>query len=369
MDSTSTTEPEPEPEGQTIEFTEPEPTTPPVPFSDLPHSPQDGLTLHLPRRAPHIASAQPSPTAFFDSFEAQPNALDELESSDEETEDESDQVNEMQARTKAHPPPSFRGHASAPRSRVNSTASAPVPRSPLGMKFTNNSVPAVSSTRSPAPHPLPLPLPLPVGSGGIGSQANLKPRRPVGNDPKQRSMFFADRSRSDGETTLDFYRLKRPGTSSSAQNSNSSTSSLASGILNVGLIAGGLGGGPMGGSGASLTPGTTARASEETRLSMDPGRPSFAGTVSSVATSAASVRSEEVMKLDGMLREHMEAEKEKIRKIATGLKAAGNKSSAGSTPTITVAAPSESGHEQTSLPSVTVTQEPEDVEVEPTGAS
>ncbi|TEB34650.1 hypothetical protein FA13DRAFT_1789055 [Coprinellus micaceus] len=370
IDSTTTTEPDQE-EAQTIEFTEPEPTTPPVPFSDLPQSPRSqdlhprSLTLDLPRRPPFVENPQPSPTAFFDSVETQPNALDELESSDEESED-GDQLNEMQARARVHPPPSFLSQDSPSRSRVNSTASAPVPRSHLGMKFTNNSAPYVSASRSPPP--LPMPLPTPVGIGAIGQQSNLKLRQPVGNNPKQ-GKYFADRARSDGESALDFYRLKRPGTSASTPNSSSSGNSLASGIVGAGLLAGGLG--AMGGSG-SLTPGTaSARASEETRLSLDPGRPSFAGTVSSVGT-ASSARSEEVRKLDGMLRDHMEAEKEQIKRIATEMKvgrgATGTRS-AGSTPTVPPTVPSGLKQVQLPPPEVLVTEEPEEVEMASLGSS
>ncbi|KAF5342659.1 hypothetical protein D9611_001547 [Ephemerocybe angulata] len=247
----------------TIQFHEPEPTTPPVPSSELPYT-SHGLSLDIPRLDTRVDAAEPSPTAFFDSMEDQPNAMDDLESSDE-SDDDGDRVTELMH----HPPSPLLPFSPDQRVRTTSTASAPVSRAPPMMKFGNSSLPYVSkhaeSMRT---------LPIGIGSG-IGHEVN---KQPVGNVPAK-PRFFTDR-KSDSDhappsSTYDFYRYAQ---------SNQSAQLGAS--------------------------------SSDSRSSFTAGRPSFAGTFSSLQ----SAQSEEAKKLDGMLLQHMEAEKDTIKRIATSVK-------------------------------------------------
>ncbi|KAF6757267.1 hypothetical protein DFP72DRAFT_989564 [Ephemerocybe angulata] len=222
----------------TIQFHEPEPTTPPVPSSELPYT-SHGLSLDIPRLDTRVDAAEPSPTAFFDSMEDQPNAMDDLES-----------VTELVH----HPPSPLLPFSPDQRVRTTSTASAPVSRASPMMKFGNSSVPYAS---------------------GIGHEVN---KQPVGNVPAK-PRFFTDR-KSDSDhappsSTYDFYRYAQ---------SNQSAQLGAS--------------------------------SSDSRSSFTAGRPSFAGTFSSLQ----SAQSEEAKKLDGMLLQHMEAEKDTIKRIATSVK-------------------------------------------------
>ncbi|KAF9046926.1 hypothetical protein BDZ89DRAFT_1058396 [Hymenopellis radicata] len=74
-----------------IEILEPPPTTPPYTISERRNGPTP-LALHIPSTsthpAMHSAPAPSSPTSFFDSIQAQPNAMDDLDSSSDESDSE-----------------------------------------------------------------------------------------------------------------------------------------------------------------------------------------------------------------------------------------------------------------------------------------
>ncbi|KAJ2917393.1 hypothetical protein MD484_g3024, partial [Candolleomyces efflorescens] len=268
IDSINSTEPaSPTLDGDdTLQLNEPEPTTPPVPVSELRNS--HGLSLDIPRHhvPPSIRSAPTSfsPPSFFDTIQAQHNAMDDLESSSDE--DDDDVVDEMGRHPLPLPP--LNRHLpdpSRPRTTSIASAPAPAPRSPL-MKFGNHSTPYVS---------------------GGGEKSNIAGKTPVGNvAPK--APFFTER-KADGDhsppsSAYDFYRyaqssLPPKATSLAAPSPSASRTSL----------------------------GDTSQ----------PGRPSFSGTMVSVNSQKAQ---ESMKKLDGMLLQHMETEKDTIKRIATSMK-------------------------------------------------
>lgn len=231
-----------------MEFVAPEPTTPPLPMSDrrgdpstIPH------TFQLPDHdnvddSLHSAPAPSSPTSFFDNIQSQPNALDDLDSSS----DESDVV-----------------HAaifSARRSRTMSNVSSPS-RSLL-MRLGNHSTPYFSCTaHSTDDHQPPLPF-------GVQD-----PKQPIVNMPLQPPVFTRQKAgKSDGPpaSSFDFYKYSKQHPS-----------------------------------GPSIDFGEPRR------------RPATAGESRKGPSKEDS--QESLRRLDGLLQQHMETEKDTIRRIAKTL--------------------------------------------------
>ncbi|GLB40196.1 hypothetical protein LshimejAT787_0800670 [Lyophyllum shimeji] len=237
----------------TLVINAPEPTTPP--FPTFPISQRRGnpsgrqLSLDVPPTnipvAIHSAPGPSSPTNFFDSIQSQPNAMDDLESSSDESDDGS--------ATRLNPP---RPAPSDPRSR--SMSITPTSPRPSLMRLGNHSTPYVSQVAESRRSPL-----------------GLKHKQPVGNVPV-RAPFFTERAgKSDSGhgppvSSFDFYKYVQHAKCSTAEDEPSNAASKRR---------------------STVGPASGWRADPKVQ--------------------------ESSKKLDGMLIQHMEAEKEKIKKIAT----------------------------------------------------
>ncbi|KAG5638905.1 hypothetical protein H0H81_008966 [Sphagnurus paluster] len=237
----------------------PEPTTPPLPISQRRGNPPGRLlSLDIPSHhipvAIHSAPGPSSPTSFFDSLQSQPNAMDDLESSDESDDEDTTCLN---------PPIPIRD----PRTRSMSITPAS-PRSSSFMRLGNHSTPYVSHTSSPMPR----------------SPLGFKNKPPVGNTPV-RAPFFTERSgRGDQSprtpvSSFDFYRAQQ--------------------------------------SQQDLTLGASEASPESAKGKTSP----LNKRRSTVGPSAMWKRNpkaqESLKKLDGLLLQHMETEKDTIKRIAT----------------------------------------------------
>lgn len=258
----------------------PEPTTPPLPISNRPLSERRGnpsgapLSLHVPTGnfPPQIHSAPPpaSPTSFFDSIASQPNALDDLDSSSDEDEDE-EHYNTASG---------VLGRSSTSTFHDNSADS----RSTF-MRLGNYSSPHVSHPRS-SQDPIPL---VPSRTRTVDS------RFAVENSP-QRTVFpkksWTRRLRSDS--------------------GHGSASPSAIGFMQYSRHA-------------SEDPGGSDRERlVDTRPASVEGR-----NVRTQAVQSTPLRQREdfqqrthasVLQLDDMMKRHMEAEKGRMRDIAAGMK-------------------------------------------------
>jgi hypothetical protein len=237
-----------------LQILAPEPTTPPFPLS---HSDRGSGRSHAPLFltisttstpiAIHSAPGPSSSTSFFDTIQTQPNAMDDLESSSDEDEDEADHAGN-------------RVQLMDPRNRTHSSV-LPSQRPPI-MRMGNFSTPYLRK--------------------GESYRQNLLP---IGNNPhsKQpksssafRQPFFVDRKHDVlSSSTYDFFKY--------AQEHPPSVASLPT--------------------------------SPE---SSDPRRPSTADHVTIWRNNQRA--QESLRKLDGMLIQHMEDEKDTIKRIATTLK-------------------------------------------------
>ncbi|PPQ67473.1 hypothetical protein CVT25_006014 [Psilocybe cyanescens] len=227
-------------EDSTFHITAPEPTTPPLPGSghrdQFPNMPLsiDTSTISLPAGL-RSAPGPSSPTSFFDSIQSQPNAMDDLESSSDESDDE--EPRPIQTRLFVDP-----------RNRAASVSASAVGSRPQIMKHGNYSTPYIRQNRPP-----------------IGNDARSK--QPVSNKP-------ALLSKTDAQTSsYDFFKY--------AQENPLNFSSLAGD-------------------------------SDEAR------RPATADHVNTWRDNQRA--QESLRKLDGMLIQHMEDEKDTIKRIATHLK-------------------------------------------------
>ena len=239
-----------------LQILAPEPTTPPLPVSQSDrgtsrsHAPLPlTISATIASAAIHSCPGPSSPTSFFDTIQTQPNAMDDLESSSDEDEDEdvahlsSRQVQPMD-----------------PRNRTVSSV-LPSPR-PSIMRLGNFSTPYLRTGESYRRNLLP-----------IGNNPNSKQPR---SGSAFRQPFFIDRKNDVlPSSTYDFFKY------------------------------------------AQEHPPTSAPlpASAE---SNDPRRPS---TADHVTVWRSSQRAQESLRrLDGMLIQHMEDEKDTIKRIATTLK-------------------------------------------------
>ncbi|KAF8899946.1 hypothetical protein CPB84DRAFT_1847508 [Gymnopilus junonius] len=134
-------------EDSTFHIPAPEPTTPPLPPSEPdPTSPPPPLPINLSVDAvPQGVQSAAGPsthTSFFDSIQSQPNAMDDLDSSSDESDDE--EVSPLPPQTSVDS-----------RSRAISSVSATNPR-PQIMKHGNFSAPYIRSVETPRRDLLPL---------------------------------------------------------------------------------------------------------------------------------------------------------------------------------------------------------------------
>jgi len=231
-------------EDSTFQIVAPEPTTPPLPLLDRRNcSSDDPLSVNVsPVTAPVAIRSAPgptSPTSFFDTIQTQPNAMDDLESSSDESEDDEH----------GSPPPKPFVDA---RTRAISSAAAN-PR-PLVMRHGNFSTPYLRHGETFRQNLLPL--------GNTSSKraiVNNPPRPPKANILSS-SDFFK-------------YAQEHPPTITSALNVEPNDSRRPS-----------MGSDPL----------TTWRNNQRAQ--------------------------ESLRKLDGMLIQHMEDEKDTIKRIATTMK-------------------------------------------------
>jgi hypothetical protein len=235
-----------------LQILAPEPTTPPFPQSK---SERGSGRSHVPPSltisttctplAIHSAPGPSSPTSFFDTIQTQPNAMDDLESSSDEDENEADRSG-------------HRVQSIDPRNRTMSSL-VPSPR-PSFMMLGNFSTPYLRKGESYRPNLLP-----------IGNNPHSKQPR---SGSTFRQPFFVDRKHDVLSSTYDFFKYAQEHPLTAA----SPTSPESSG----------------------------------------PRRPSTADHVTVWRNNQRA--QESLRKLDGMLIQHMEDEKDTIRRIATTLK-------------------------------------------------
>ncbi|KAK0469843.1 uncharacterized protein EV420DRAFT_1634254 [Desarmillaria tabescens] len=265
-----TTEPLPTEDTSTTdtpkEILAPSPTTPPFP-SPPPHpSPLSErrpgappLSLLIPSNsiAPEIQSAPPpsSLTSFFDSIQSQPNAIDDLDSSDESDDDDVRVENSI---TQQRPP------AYVMRTRTTSTGRSHSTHKTLLMRLGNHSTPYVSRPS------------LPFGA--------VDSRQPIGHISRPLPFFAEKLSRKSGETnhptltsSFDFFRYTQEHPGPSHADSLSGRKSLQ---------------------------GPPATLSESDQAWQHKQRDQ-----------------ESLRRLDGLLIQHMEAEKDRIKRIASNVHA------------------------------------------------
>ncbi|KAJ7052626.1 hypothetical protein C8F01DRAFT_1170640 [Mycena amicta] len=251
------------PTQSTLEILAPPPTTPPFPtivgssetteihasppssppFSLSKHRGASPLSLAIPRHHAEAGPRSAPPAAsFFDSIQSQPNAMDDLDSSDEDDSDEGGDTSQL-------PAPVYTNQRTRAISSIPPASSNSSSRSLL-MRLGNNSTPYVSQ------------------SGEGHSQ-------PVSNVPKLNAFFTQRRGTRGGKSdqghgpptsTFDFYQY--------AQQQKSTS--------------------PTAEAGFSRRPQTAPRATNPREQ-------------------------ESLRRLDGMLIQHMEAERASIRRIATNL--------------------------------------------------
>lgn len=250
----------------------PEPTTPPLPISERRHNRIPPVLTIPTTRIPvaiHSAPGPSSPTNFFDTLQSQPNAMDDLESSDED--DEQHRDSSSLYGTAPPPPPIFVD----PRPDIASPSSGRRPKQDLVMRLGNFSTPHVGRRIEQRRPSLPF---------GIKDAKDKDAKKPVGFIPT-RSQFFAER-KHENASGLSLALANYP--HSPQINEGSSLSEHGHEYL--------------------------------TSLSL-PLRPSSPISQRSVAPTQASSRTQESLKrLDGMLLQHMEAEKDTIKRIATTLR-------------------------------------------------
>ncbi|KAE9400240.1 hypothetical protein BT96DRAFT_919640 [Gymnopus androsaceus JB14] len=273
-----------------FEISAPEPTTPPFPsLMQRRHLDQNLRNLHIPTSIvpPEIHSAPPpsSPTSFFDMIQTQPNAMDFLEESSEESSDsggdgesESDDDDRGTAEGRGGMSIAHSTHSShsvySTRSRVSNSSRTSF------MRLGNHSTPYVShSSLNNLREESPPPPPLPFGA--------TDRKQPIGNIP-QSTPFFTKKMRDEQgmlESTLDLHQYTH------AQGSNLRDASSSPSV---------------GGSRRPASSEASRRKSQESQR-----------------------REQESAKLDGMLKLHMEAEKDRIKQIASSMKKAQTKTGGG----------------------------------------
>ncbi|KAG6872396.1 hypothetical protein C0995_010094 [Termitomyces sp. Mi166 len=164
--------------------------TAPGPATSYPLSQRRGgvpLSLEIPPTdiavAIHSAPGPSSPTSFFDVIQAQPSAIDDLESSDESDEEEVDVTQSSAINSKRSDP------------YIHPTSATPPTSRPGLMRLGNHSTPYISHVKGEIPRP----------------STGIKDKKPIGNIPV-RNPFFRERAgKSDSGhgppvSSLDFFK-------------------------------------------------------------------------------------------------------------------------------------------------------------------
>lgn len=231
----------------------PEPVTPPFPSSERRGNTM-ALSLSLNTQTGNVPvsihSAPPpsSPTSFFDTIQTQPNAMDDLDSSSDESDDD---VSDSRGPTSLFVDP---------RTRAISNIPATTPR-PSIMRLGNHSTPYIARPHRPS---------LPFGVAD--------PKKPIGNVPVKAPFFSDKRSGKSDQghgppsSTFDFYQYTQQ------------------------------------------HPAATTGGSSVTNQANAWRRPAPEGVRAWQSNQRAQ---ESLRRLDGMLIQHMEAEKDTIKRIAT----------------------------------------------------
>ena len=272
-----------------------EPTTPPLlPLAERRGHPPS-LSLRIPTEAIspaiHSAPAPASPTAFFDRIQSHPNAMDDLETSDE-SEDEGTAGGKS---SEGSPPfgevPRPFAAAETTRTRAMSggaaTASSSSGSRACLMRLGNHSTPHLSPSSRHSEEVAPLPLP----------QFDIRDRAPVGNTPDApQKTFFASRKRT---------RADHPLVLAGAQGSKVSLAlSTASTMSNGGTS-------PLRVTATEATAGGPSRSRSSSKR-----RPATADTTDS---KPRVLQRESIQRFDGMLLQHMAAERDTIKRITTNI--------------------------------------------------
>lgn len=238
----------------------PEPTTPPLPGMErrsLNLSPRVPLSLSIPSAnippGIHSAPGPTSPTSFFDTLQTHPNAMDDLDSSSDESEDD---------RPALAPQP--KRDFPDPRNRAVSSVSSGNSK-PSIMRLGNFSTPYLRSGESYHQNLLPI-------------SHNAQSKRPIGNTPLRPS-----RNDTLPSSSYDFFKYAQ-------ENPPSSISALA--------------------------------AAAESSIAKRPA-PALAERDRVANWRNTQKAQDSLRKLDGMLIQHMEDEKDTIKRIATTLKQTG----------------------------------------------
>ncbi|TFK72923.1 hypothetical protein BDN72DRAFT_887027 [Pluteus cervinus] len=245
----------------------PEPTTPPLPIAERRNT-RTPPSLTIPTTdipiAIRSAPGPSSPTSFFDTIQTQPNAMDDLESSSDESEDEQNPDDRSPYDDDRGPTTLFVD----PRTRAISNITAKTPRPNIVLPLGNHSSPHIarpSGLRRPS---------LPFGVKDAKKPIEFTPSKP---------QYFTERKSDHGHappSPLDSFKHAPP--YSPTRPSEPGSSSLA----------------PM--------PRRSTTAAEQR---------------DNVRTWQSSQRAQESLRrLDGMLIQHMEAEKDTIKRIATTLR-------------------------------------------------
>lgn len=222
------------------------------------------LSLQIPTEtispAIHSAPAPASPTAFFDRIQSHPNAMDDLETSDESDEDD------MAASVKspARKPEMFSAHKGTGSSIRSSSSGA---RPPF-MRLGNHSSPHLTSSSN--------------HEDSFPAFDVPDPRKPIGNTP-EKGAFFVTRSRkksAKGQAAMPF----APVDSSAAIQDTSAA-------------------GPSG----------SVRSARSQSTSRRPA------TASGSEQKVRTWQRESLQKFDGMLLEHMAAERDTIKRITSNI--------------------------------------------------
>ncbi|KIY72363.1 hypothetical protein CYLTODRAFT_486391 [Cylindrobasidium torrendii FP15055 ss-10] len=245
-----------EPGPISLNIPEPGPVDPSFPSPPLP-----GLRLQSPKKDADVRPAlSTSPMSFFDSIQSQPNAMDDLDESDED-EDEEEVQRRLARLERERRKSESRYRAPSPLPRPGRSSADAGPREkPSLMRLRNHSTPHVS--RSPSMRSTSSQSSLPFGV--------TDPKQPIGYAP-QRS-FFADKS-GVAESAFDFYRYAQ-------EHPMPDTTTLASGSDRTGSKR----------------------------------RPATADDANTRLRQKASVK-----RLDGLMIQHMEAEKERLKRIASNI--------------------------------------------------
>lgn len=254
------------------------------------------LTLEIPHATSGVAIHSPapsSPTSFFDTIQAQPNAMDDLDSSDESEEDEDEEEADAATQKPIPLPRSPPAFILDPRARANSTVSMSPTGRPTGfMRLGNFSTPYVGRGAYERSRILPI---------GI-----VDSKKPLGYTPVK-APFFSERKSDLGHgSELTTLLAQAQGREMNPLTEASTSAGGAVAIANS--------------PGASTDPNVEG---EERR------QPMTASQIMALSRLPNERKPESLKKLDGMLVQHMEAEKDRIKKIAGAIKSSSQVNLAG----------------------------------------